>query len=278
MRAARLFLNCLRSEGGRRGAPSRGVERPASKRIPMGLFGLLLGPLGLCLLFGGTLSQASDACPSCSAGDFGREREHMVASQIRDRGVTDPAVLDAMGRIPRHCFVPPGVRGEAYEDHPLPIGRGQTISQPYIVALMTESLNVGSGDRVLEVGTGSGYQAAVLSVLVGEVFTVEIEPDLARQAAMRLACLGYRNVHVRLGDGRLGWKEHAPFDAIIVTAAAPTVPPALARQLKAGGRMCIPLGKADEIQKLTVLEKDPAGRLVAKKSLPVRFVPLRGGP
>jgi protein-L-isoaspartate(D-aspartate) O-methyltransferase len=254
------------------------VERLGSGRIPLGLFGLLLGLIWVCLLFGGTLSQASDACPSCSVGDFRQEREHMVATQIRARGVTDPAVLEAMSRIPRHCFVPPGVRGEAYEDHPLPIGQGQTISQPYIVALMTESLNVGPKDRVLEVGTGSGYQAAVLSVLVSEVFTVEIEPDLARQAAMRLACLGYRNVRVRLGDGRLGWEERAPFDAIIVTAAAPTIPPALGRQLKAGGRMCIPLGGADEIQNLTVLEKDAAGRLVAKKRVPVRFVPLRGGP
>ena len=244
----------------------------------MDLFGLLLGLIGVCLLSGGTLSQAPDACPSCSAGDYRQERERMVATQIRARGVTDPEVLQAMSRIPRHCFVPPRVRGEAYEDHPLPIGQGQTISQPYIVALMTESLNVGPGDRVLEVGTGSGYQAAVLSVLVSEVFTVEIEADLARQAAMRLACLGYRNVHVRHGDGRFGWEERAPFDAIIVTAAAPTIPPALGRQLKAGGRMCIPLGEADEIQNLTVLEKDPAGRLVAKKRVPVRFVPLRGGP
>lgn len=230
------------------------------------------------MLLGGTVSRASGVCPPCSAEEFRQDRETMVARQIRDRGVTDPAVLEAMRRIPRHCFVSSGSRDEAYEDYPLPIGQGQTISQPYIVALMTAFLKVGPGDRVLEVGTGSGYQAAVLSVLVRDVFTIEIEPELARQARERLACLGYRNVHVRLGDGRLGWQEWAPFDGIVVTAAAPSVPPALVRQLKEGGRICIPLGEADEIQVLTVLEKDPFGRLVAKEKVPVRFVPLRGGP
>lgn len=250
------------------------MARSALRRF----FGPLSGWIGVCLLFGGAVSYSSGVCPACSAGDFRQERETMVARQIRARGVTDPPVLEAMRRIPRHCFVPAGSQEEAYEDHPVSIGHGQTISQPFIVALMTAFLKLGPGDRVLEVGTGSGYQAAVLSALVGDVFTIEIEPDLARQARERLACLGYRNVHVRLGDGRLGWEEHAPFDGIVVTAAAPSVPPALVRQLKEGGRICIPLGEADQIQVLTVLEKDAFGRLAVKEKVPVRFVPLRGGP
>ncbi len=175
--------------------------------------------------------------------EFETLRQQMVREQIRRRGVADPAVLDAMARVPRHLFVPDGLRAEAYVDHPLPIGQGQTISQPYIVALMTELLALDRSQKVLEIGTGSGYQAAVLAELVDSVYTIEIRDELARQAGDLLDRLGYENVHVRVGNGYRGWPEEAPFDAIIVTASPPEIPEALVEQLKVGGRMVVPVGR-----------------------------------
>jgi protein-L-isoaspartate(D-aspartate) O-methyltransferase len=189
-----------------------------------------------------------------------------------------PEVLEVMASVPRHLFVPEPYRDEAYLDRPVPIGYGQTISQPFIVALMTDLLEVGPDDVVLEIGTGSGYQAAVLSPLVERVCTIEIIPELGRAAAERLDRLGYDNVEVRVADGYFGWPECGPFDAIVVTAAADHVPPPLVEQLKPGGRMAIPVGGAFAIQHLTLVEKTPEGRVRAQQLLPVRFVPLtRGG-
>jgi protein-L-isoaspartate(D-aspartate) O-methyltransferase len=182
--------------------------------------------------------------------------------------------MAAMGRVPRHLFVPPEQQPYAYEDRPLAIGHKQTISQPYIVALMTDLLKLGSQDQVLEIGTGSGYQAAVLSELVRSVYTIEIVEPLAVEARQRLARLGYRNVEVRTGDGYKGWEENAPFDAIMVTAGADEIPPPLLRQLKPGGRMVIPVGPTDGIQYLTLIEKQADGSLHSRKVIPVRFVPF----
>jgi protein-L-isoaspartate(D-aspartate) O-methyltransferase len=213
-----------------------------------------------------------------SADPFQAPRERMVTDQLQARGVHDPGVLAAMRRVPRHLFVPPEEQAHAYEDRPLPIGHGQTISQPYIVALMTELARPRAGDRALEVGTGSGYQSAVLSGLVGEVFTVEIAEELARAAERRLANLGYANVRTRVGDGYGGWPERAPFDLILVTAAPDHVPPALISQLKPGGRLVIPVGAVYDVQELRLIEKDPAGRVRTQNVIPVRFVPLRRNP
>ncbi len=187
-----------------------------------------------------------------------------------------PEVLAAMREVPRHAFVPPEQQALAYRNHPLPIGGGQTISQPYIVAIMSQLLGVGPGDRVFELGTGSGYQAAVLAAMGVEVYTVEIVPELARRAERTLAELGYEGVHVRAGDGWLGWPEAAPFDGIVVTAAAPRIPDPLIDQLKAGGRLVIPVGEAWDLQQLAVYEKDASGRLRGQLLLPVRFVPVTG--
>jgi protein-L-isoaspartate(D-aspartate) O-methyltransferase len=213
-----------------------------------------------------------------SADPFHGPRERMVADQLEGRGVHDPGVLTAMRRVPRHLFVPPEERLHAYEDRPLPIGHGQTISQPYIVALMTELARPRPGDRALEVGTGSGYQSAVLSGLVAEVFTVEIVEELGREADRRLAELGYANVKTRVGDGYGGWPERAPFDLILVTAAPDHVPPALISQLKPGGRLVIPVGAVYDVQELTLIEKDAAGNVRRQYVIPVRFVPLRRNP
>lgn len=187
----------------------------------------------------------------------------------------DPKVLAVLGEVPRHEFVPPEEQAHAYEDRPLPIGYGQTISQPFIVALMTDLLDVAAGERVLEVGTGSGYQAAVLARLAERVFTIEIIPELGRAAEQRLAA--YPNVAVRIGDGYYGWPEAAPFDGILVTAAASAVPPPLVQQLKTGGRMVIPVGGRFAVQQLMLVEKDAQGRVTTRQLLPVRFVPLTGG-
>lgn len=184
----------------------------------------------------------------------------MVEEQIAGRGVENAAVLDALRQVPRHLFIPESVRDQAYEDFPLPIGEGQTISQPYIVALMTQLADLGPEDKVLEIGTGSGYQAAVLSRLAREVYSIEILEPLGRRAAGTLQRLGYDNVHVRVGDGYGGWPEEAPFDAILVTAAAPDQPPPpLEEQLKVGGRMVIPVGKY--FQDLVVLTRTPQGKV-----------------
>ena len=193
-----------------------------------------------------------------------------------DGGAIDPAVLDVMGEVPRHELVPADVRSMAYGDTPLPIGHGQTISQPYIVALMTSLVRPAKEHVVLEIGTGSGYQAAVLSRLAARVYSIEIVEPLAREAAARLKALGYANVTVRAGDGYKGWPEQAPFDAIVVTAAAPHIPQPLVEQLKPGGRMVIPVGSAPSSQDLMVVEKDHDGRARTRRALPIRFVPLTG--
>ena len=188
----------------------------------------------------------------------------------------DRGVVEAMRKVPRHLFVPEAQKPHAYENRPLPIGEGQTISQPYIVALMTDLLKIEKHHRVLEVGTGSGYQAAVLAELARSVHTIEIVEPLGRQARERLTRLGYRNVEVRIGDGYKGWPDEAPFDAIMVTAGAPHVPPPLVQQLRAGGRMVIPVGPASMIQHLTLIEKKADGSTVSREIIPVRFVPLTG--
>ena len=205
--------------------------------------------------------------------DFAEERERMVAGQIEARGVRDPRVLAALRAIPRHEFVPPAQRIHAYEDRPLPIGEGQTISQPYIVAVMTELLELDGSEKVLEVGTGSGYQAAVLGRLAREVYSIEIVPELARRAEADLERLGYANVHVRDGDGYRGWPEHAPFDVIIVTAAPGHVPAPLVEQLALGGRMVLPVG--DVFQDLVLVTRGAEG-VRQERLLGVRFVPMTG--
>ena len=199
----------------------------------------------------------------------------MVDVQIRQRGVTDQDVLAAMAAVPRHEFVSDDLQNQAYADHPLPIGYGQTISQPYIVALMTELLELKKTDRVLEVGTGSGYQAAILSKIVAEVYTVEIIEPLAREASQRLARLGYDNVHVTQGDGYYGWQEHAPYDAIIVTAAPDHIPQPLVQKLKEGGRMVVPVGPPGGYQELWKITKKGA-KTVKRNITGVLFVPLTG--
>lgn len=198
----------------------------------------------------------------------------MVEQQLEARGIRSKAVLEAMRATPRHLYMPPEVRSEAYEDRPVPIGYGQTISQPYIVAFMTDALEVERGHRVLEIGTGSGYQAAVLARLAGEVYSVEIVPELARRAAETLALQGHRNVQVREGDGYRGWPEKAPFDRIMLTAAPPEIPQALIDQLKPGGRLVAPVGEMGMNQELILLTKSASGAVTRRSILPVRFVPM----
>jgi protein-L-isoaspartate(D-aspartate) O-methyltransferase len=199
----------------------------------------------------------------------------MVNQQLRARDIHDPRVLDAMLKVPRHLFVPVALRGQAYSDSPLPIGHEQTISQPYIVAFMTQGLKIEPTNRILEIGTGSGYQAAILGLLAKEVFTIEIVQPLAERARATLAEQGHRNVHVRHGNGYLGWPEEAPFDRIMVTAAPDEVPPALIEQLKVGGLMAIPVGSIT--QELRILRRTAAG-VETLETLPVRFVPMTGKP
>ncbi len=201
-------------------------------------------------------------------------RHRMVEEQVRARDVRDEAVLGVLEEVPRHLFVPEAERADAYADHPLAIAAGQTISQPYVVGLMSELLQVDKRSKVLEIGTGSGYQAAVLSRLAGEVYTMEIVPSLGDEAKTILSRLGYGNVHVRIGDGYKGWLEEAPFDAILLTAAPPSVPEPLLAQLKPGGRMVLPVGTI--FQELLVLTKKPDGSIETRKVLPVRFVPMTG--
>lgn len=200
-----------------------------------------------------------------------------ITSDYTGRVAFDPRVMDTLANVPRHEFVPPDLQPAAYENRPLPIGYGQTISQPYIVALMTDMLNPKSGDVMLEVGTGSGYQAAVLAKLIKQVYTIEIIPPLAKRATERLKRLRYDNVTTRVGDGYYGWEAHAPFDGIIVTAAATQIPPPLIKQLKPGGRMVIPVGSRFLTQELLLVEKTPTGDIKTRQILPVRFVPLTGG-
>jgi protein-L-isoaspartate(D-aspartate) O-methyltransferase len=206
--------------------------------------------------------------------DFAAQRQLMVQQQLMTRGINDNRVLEAMAKVPREEFVPPDSRAATYEDGPLPIGYGQTISQPYIVAFMTEQLRLSPTHRVLEIGTGSGYQAAILAELAGEVYTIELVGPLAKNAEATLQRLGYKNVHVKVGDGYKGWPEYAPFDAIIVTCAPDKVPQLLTDQLKDGGRMIIPVGDRFA-QELYLLEKKN-GQLKESVTLPVRFVPMAG--
>lgn len=195
---------------------------------------------------------------------------------LTGRSTLQQRVFDALRMVPRHFFVPEDLQDSAYANHPLPIGHGQTISQPYIVALMTDLIQPGPEDVILEVGTGSGYQAAILSRLVKQVYSLEIIETLAEQACRRLQRLGYDNVEVRLGNGRFGWPEHAPYDAIVVTAATPHVPPALIEQLKPGGTLVIPVGREHFGQELLTISKDAQGRTEERRILPVAFVPLTG--
>jgi protein-L-isoaspartate(D-aspartate) O-methyltransferase len=225
-------------------------------------------PLSICGLTPGFSSEVPKE-------GYEKRRYDMVAMQIVARGIKDEGVLRAMRQVPRHLFVPEGSKGSAYGDFPLSIGYGQTISQPYIVAFMTELLNPGQDDIALEVGTGSGYQAAVLSEIVKEVFTIEIIPPLGRAAERRLKELGYENITVKVADGYYGWEDHAPFDCIVVTAAADHIPPPLIQQLKKGGKMAIPVGHPFSVQNLMLVEKSEDGEVKTRNILPVRFVPFR---
>ena len=239
----------------------------------------------LAVLFG-LIALAWGQAPAAQEPQQDRARRAMVreVAQMAEeaafetgRARLDPKVLAAMGKVPRHRFVAPGLAHAAYENRPLPIGHGQTISQPYIVALMTDLLHLRPGDRVLEIGTGSGYQAAILAELTPQVYSMEIIEPLGRQAEATLGREGYRQVQVRIGDGYYGWPEAAPFDAIIVTAAASHIPPPLVKQLKPGGRMVIPVGAQFLTQHLLLVEKRPDGKVSTRQILPVRFVPLTGG-
>jgi protein-L-isoaspartate(D-aspartate) O-methyltransferase len=208
---------------------------------------------------------------TADSASLDRARLRMVERDLAARGIQDAAVLDAMRRVPRHLFVPPAMRERAYDDRPLPIGLDQTISQPYIVAYMTEALRPNRGQTVLEIGTGSGYQAAVLAELVKEVLSIEIVPALAERARQTLAQAGYRNVQVRTGNGYLGWPERAPFERIIVTAAPPSLPRALVDQLAVGGIMVVPVGR--DSQQMTIVTRTPKG-IVETRTIPVLFVPM----
>ncbi len=233
-----------------------------------------MGWPGTRFLLMGLIVVQSCAVACAAQGSFEILRGQMVEEQIAGRGIRDPRILDALRKVPRHEFVPEHLQQLAYRDHPLPIGSGQTISQPYIVALMTELARVGRDSIVLEIGTGSGYQAAVLSVLAARVYTIEYLEGLGTRARQRLADLGYKNVEVKIGDGYQGWPERQPFDAILVTAAAEHVPRPLIDQLKPGGRLVIPVGRQAEAQSLHVVEKDASGRTKQWEVIPVRFVPL----
>jgi len=235
----------------------------------------ILSTLGLVAALATGEAQAQDP--------YARERAALlkeIEAMARDTGaetgraVFSARVMAAMAKVPRHRFVPASYGALAYANRPLPIGHGQTISQPYIVALMTELLDAKAGDTVLEIGTGSGYQAAVLAELVQQVYSIEIIEPVGKNAAALLRQLGYKNIETKIGDGYIGWPERAPFDAIIVTAAAPHIPPALVAQLKPGGRMVIPVGADGEVQFLHVMVKQVDGSISTRRSLPVRFVPL----
>jgi protein-L-isoaspartate(D-aspartate) O-methyltransferase len=234
--------------------------------------------LGAVVMAAGSCSENRISTSDTAAS----QRQRMVDEQLKGRGISDgrvpianERVLRAMGRVPRHEFVPENVRSRAYQDTPLPIGENQTISQPYIVAFMTEAVDPEPKHKVLEVGTGSGYQAAVLAELVAEVYTIELLPVLAKQAKARLERLGYKNVHARTGDGYLGWPEAAPFDSILVTCGADHIPEPLFKQLKPGGTMVIPVGKRTGLQSLRLIKKGPKGDRQERHLIPVSFVPLR---
>jgi len=229
----------------------------------------------LIALLAVVLTSCGDAGPADQDDRYENARQHMVATQLKavGRGIRDAKVLEAMGTVPRHEFVPQSQRKNAYRDSPLPIGHGQTISQPYIVAFMTEKLDLKPSDKVLEIGTGSGYQAAILAKLVKDVYSVEIVEPLAKRAKATLGKLGFKNVHVRAGDGYKGWPTQAPFDAVIVTCAPDHIPEPLVEQLREGGTMMIPVGARDGAQELYLLRKIK-GKVRREAVLPVRFVPM----
>ncbi len=234
---------------------------------------LLASLLAFCTAACAVSSTGSSDDRRSAEEDFERRRQSMVSTQIEARGIRQPSVLEALRRVPRHLFVPPELRGEAYAARPLPIGLRQTISQPYIVALMTELIQPDPGMKVLEVGTGSGYQAAVLARCAGELFTIEIVPELGRNAAELLDTLGHTNVHARIGDGFDGWPEQAPFGGIVVTAAPARIPQPLLDQLAPGGRLVIPVGEGS--QQLVVVTRTADG-FERRSVTPVRFVPMTG--
>ena len=235
--------------------------------------GLLVISLS-CLACTDPKARTDAAAPEAETA-FARERAEMVKTQLAARDITNERVLEAMGRVPRHRFVRPQLKSRAYDDRPLPIEEGQTISQPYIVALMTQLADPQAGDRMLDIGTGSGYQAAVLAELGTEVYSIEIIPSLAEQAKKRLKELGYEKVEVRAGDGYRGWPDKAPFKAIILAAAAPQVPQPLLDQLAVGGKLVIPVGDAG-LQELLVITKEADGSLRRESVAPVAFVPMTG--
>jgi protein-L-isoaspartate(D-aspartate) O-methyltransferase len=246
-----------------------------------------MAPRILASLLGALMTLGASEHASGADDRFAQPRARMVAeiaSHAREtasytgRATFDARVMAAMGKVERHRFVPPDQLAYAYENRPLPIGAGQTISQPYIVALMTDVLDLKPTDKVLEIGTGSGYQAAVLAELVDTVHTIEIVPALGQQAETVFQALGYRNIRARIGDGYAGWPEAAPFDAIVVTAAPREIPEALVSQLKAGGRMVVPVGPAGATQELLLIEKRADGKTSVRRTLPVRFVPMTGSP
>jgi protein-L-isoaspartate(D-aspartate) O-methyltransferase len=247
------------------------IRRTAPAGMAISLLLLALAAAGGC---GSRREGATGGVRSTENDADARRRATMVETQIAARGVRDPRVLAAMRKVPRHLFVDPPERARAYEDHPLPIAENQTISQPYIVALMTELLGLPEKARVLEIGTGSGYQSAVLGEIAAEVYSIEILPELARKAARTLAEVGYTNVTVREGDGYRGWPEHAPFDGIIVTAAPESIPQPLIDQLAPGGKMVIPVGGF--FQELKVFTRGADGRVSEQSIIPVRFVPMTG--
>ena len=211
--------------------------------------------------------------PLFGQDEYEKKRNNMVNRQIKARGINDKSTLNAMNNVERHRFVPPGYKSSAYEDNPLPIGYGQTISQPYIVAYMTDLLNVEFGDTVLEIGTGSGYQAAVLAEIVSQVYTIEIIEELGLSAINRLGNLKYDNIEVKVADGYYGWEEHGPYDGIVVTAASEYIPPPLIDQLKEGGKMIIPVGSPFRVQSLMMITKK-GGEIKTNNLIPVRFVPF----
>ena len=232
------------------------------------------------------IHAATGSCPAYADEKYVAARQQLVktieddvkqTSQELNKAALDPRVMNAMRQVPRHEFVPETEQAYAYENRPLPIGHGQTISQPYIVAIMTDMLNLKPDSKVLELGTGSGYQAAILAELAGKVYTIEIVEALGLQAKQRLQKLGYKNVITKIGDGYYGWEEHAPFDTIIVTAAASHIPPPLIKQLKPGGRMVIPVGSRFMLQQLLIVDKQDDGKIVSKQVMPVLFVPVTGG-
>ncbi len=229
----------------------------------------------LGFLFLWTFSSCFAPVSAADDAAFQAARRRMVEKDLRGRDITDPRVLEIMGRVPRHLFVEKSLQGQAYADHPLPIGEGQTLSQPYIVAWMTQILRIRPGEKVLEIGTGSGYQAAVLAELTDQVFSIEIRETLTQAASRHLKELGYEKVRVKYGDGYFGWEEFAPFDAIIVTCAANHIPPPLIKQLKEGGRLIIPLGSTTYFQTLTLITKKD-GQPDVQHLMSVAFVPMTG--